>query len=190
MVEAGLLAKRDDVYYMTDAAMQWAAAHDRISIITIRNRIGSYLHESGERHRHDLEHNRRMMEIVRIFRRIGIRVYGGWKGVQHIKGKTQIQPDGLVYIEGKDGPTPVLIEFERTATTPEEIRKKLRTYRKAAEEGIYFRVIWITETRRAADRLLQRASALDVLVTTIEDLRKGPLRGPDSIWRESVSSDI
>ena len=190
LVEAGLLEKRNEVYYMTDAAMQWAAARDRISVLTIRNRNRSYLNKSGERHQHDLEHNRGTMEIFRIFRRNGIRVYGGWRGVQQIKGKTQIQPDGLAYIEGKDGPFLVLIEFERSATTPEEIRKKLRTYRKAAEEGIYFRVIWITETRRAASRFLQRAGTLDVLVTTMEELRRGPLRGPDSIWRGSFSSDL
>ena len=130
------------------------------------------------------------MGIFRIFRENGIRVYGGWKGVQHINGRTQIQPDGLAYIEGKDGPILVFLEFERSATTPEEIRKKLRTYLKAAEEGIYFRVIWITETRRAASRFLQRAGALDVLVTTIGDLRKGPLQGPGSIWRGSVSRDL
>ena len=175
---------------MTDPAMRWAAARDRISVTTMRNRTGSYLDESGARHRHDLEHNRGMMEIVRILRRDGIYLYGGWKGVHHITGKTQIQPDGLAYIEGKDGPTLVLIEFERTATTPDDIRKKLRTYRKAVEEGVYFRVIWITETRQAVNRFLQRAGALDILVITIEELRRGPLRGPDSIWRGSVSNDL
>ena len=175
---------------MTDAAMRWAAARDRISIITIRNRIGSYLDESGERHQHDLEHNRRMIEITRILGRYGIRVHGGWGGVKNIKGTTQIQPHGLAYIEGTGEPTLVLIEFERTATTPDKIREKLRTYRKAAEEGIDFRVIWITETPRAADRFLQRAGALDVLVTTIDDLRRGPLRGPDAIWRGTVYNDL
>ena len=72
LVAAGLLAKLDGVYYMTDPAMRWAAARDRISVTTIRNRTGSYLDESGARHRHDLEHNRGMMEIVRILRRDGI----------------------------------------------------------------------------------------------------------------------
>ena len=67
---------------------------------------------------------------------------------------TQIQTDGQLYANGPWGKTLYFLEHERTATTPEQVRVKLRTYKKALGLGIRFRAIWITETRGAATQFL------------------------------------
>ena len=190
LVEAGLLVCLEGWYYMSDAAMIWAAAKDRVSLSTIRNGLSTYLDESMQRHHHDLEHNRGMLEIVRILKNAGIRVYAGFRGARHFQGLTQIQPDGLLYAEGPWGWRLHLVGFERTASSPEGIREKLRTYRRAAGLGIRFRVIWITETRQAAERFLRRASGLDVMVATLDELRNGPIAGPKMIWRSSAGENV
>ena len=188
LVAEGLLARLDDVYYLTDTAMKYVAARDRISVTTVRNRLLSYLNAGGHRHRHDLEHNRHILEVVRIFKRAGITVHGGWRAVQHMES-TQVQADGVVYADGPYGRGLYFIEFERTATTPKEVTKKLQTYRRALDKGIRLRVAWITETRQAADRFLRRGRHLDVMVTTLDQLRGGTIAGPETVWRAPNSQN-
>lgn len=190
LVAAGLLERVEHWHYMTDKAMKWVAAKDRVSVTTLRHRSGSYLDESMERHHHNLEHNRGMIEIVRLLKKQGIRVYGGFRGVRNFPGLTQIQPDGLLYAEGPWGRCLYLLEYERRATHPEQITTKLRTFRRAASLGVRFRVIWITETRRAAERFLRRAKGLDAMVATIDELRNGPIAGQETIWRSDAGENV
>ena len=144
-----------------------------------------------QRHFHDLAHNRGMWRIVRSLHRHGIKVYGGWRGVQSFPGLTQIQPDGLLYADGPWGKTLYFLEYERTATTPEQVSNKLRPYRRASDQGVRFPVIWITETRRAATRIVQRAQGrLDVMAATLEELKTGPIAGGNAIWRSSASGNV
>ena len=190
LVAAGFLVRVEEWYYMSEVAMKWEAAKDRISVATLSRRLSSYLNESMARHHHDLQHNRGMLEIVRILKNRGIPVYAGFRGVRNFPGLTQIKPDGLLYAEGPWGRCLHLVEYERTASSTEEINKKLRTYRRAAGLGIRFRVIWITETRRAAQRFLRRARVLDVMAATIGELRSGPIAGPQTIWRSSAGDNV
>ena len=186
--DAGLLQRVEDVYYISDEYMLLIAARDRVSVGTVRNRLLTYLDEKMVRHLHDLEHNRGLLRIARVFHRHGIRVYGGWRRVVDVLGAnrkriTQIQPDAVIYADGPFGRGVYLIEFERNATTPGEIREKVKTYRLALRHGIDLRVIWITETKRAARRFLQRRGTPPTLATTLDELEAGPLIGPKTIWR-------
>ena len=185
-----LLLKLEDEYYLTDSAMIYAADRDRVAVTIIRDRLLTLLHKNGQRRLHDLGHNRGMWRIVKILNRHGIKVYGGWRGVRHFQGLTQIQPDGLLYADGPWGKTLYFLEYERSATTPEEIATKLRTYRKALRLGIRFRVIWITDTRQAATRFLERAWNLDVMVATLDELDAGPIAGPATIWRSTADGNV
>ena len=191
LVKDGLLARVQDVYYLGGSALIHVAARDRISVTSVRQRLFSYLDEDMQRHLHDLAHNRGMWRIVRSLHRHGIKVYGGWRGVRNFPGLTQIQPDGLLYADGPWGETLYFLEYERTATTPEQVSNKLRPYRRASDQGVRFPVIWITETRRAATRIVQRAQGrLDVMAATLEELKTGPIAGENAIWRSSASGSV
>ena len=185
----GMLKKYGDEYYLTDLAMNYVANRDRISVTVVRDRLLSYIGEDSYRRLHELDHNRGMWRIVRSLRRGGFNVYGGWRGVRHFQGVTQIQPDGLLYADGPWGRDLYFLEHERSATDPERIRTKLRTYRNALEEGSRFRAIWITETQQAATRFLERARNLDVMVATLEALETGPIDGPRTIWRSTAGGN-
>ena len=190
LVEDNILVKLEDEYYLTDPAMNYVAVRDRISVSSVRDRLLSYVGENNHRRHHELEHNRGMWRIVRAMHRCGIEVYGGWRGVRHFQGVTQIQTDGLLYANGPWGKTRYFLEHERTATTPEKVTEKLRTYKKALGLGIRLRAIWITETRGAATQFLQRARNLDVMVATLDELEAGPIAGPATIWRSTASGNV
>ena len=181
--EAGLLTQVEEVYYPSPFSMKLLAAVNRISPKTIENRLRTYLDESMQRHHHDLTHNRGVLEIVRILHRHGIKVHGAFRDVHHLQEVTQIQPDGVLYADGRWGPGLYFVEYERSATTPEAVTTKLRTYRRLNRSGIQINVIWITDTRVAADRFLLRAGNINVMATTLEELRGGPISGPGAVWR-------
>ena len=90
LVKDGLLARVQDVYYLGGSAFIHVAARDRIPVTSVRQRLLSYLDEDMRRHLHGLAHNRGMRRIVRSLRRHGIKVYGGWRGVQSFP---RIDPD-------------------------------------------------------------------------------------------------
>ena len=186
----GMLKKYGDEYYLTDLAMNYVAARDRISVTSVRDRLLTYVGEDDYRRNHELDHNRGMWRIVRALHRHGIKVWGGWRGVRNFPGVTQIQPDGLLYADGPWGRGLYLVEFERSATGPDRVTEKLRTFRRALRLGIRFWVIWITETHRAATRFLERTRNLDVMVATLEELEAGPIAGPGAIWRSTAEGDV
>ena len=181
----GLLKKIEEVYYLTPLSMTLLARRNRISPRTIENRLLSYLDDSMERHHHDLTHNRGMLEIVRIFHRHGIEVAGGFRDVYHVQYVTQVQPDGLLYVNGPWGPGLYFLEYERSAEGPEAITEKLRTYRRLRGLGVQLRVIWITDRQRAAELFRRRAGNIDVMVATLDELRQGQIAGPNAIWRRN-----
>ena len=123
------------------------------------------------------------MHVKRILHKNGITLYAGWRWVIHLNNETQLQADGIIYADGPFGPGIYFVEMERTATDRHTITLKWRTYRALVEAGFEVRVIWITETRQAATRFLQRGADMQVMVTTLDQLRTGPIAGPSSIWR-------
>ena len=190
LVNEGLLAPVDDVYYLTDPAMKYVADRDRVSIATVRRRISSYLNPEGARHGHQLQHNRGVLQVVRILKAHGIPVYGGWRGVVNLEGRTQVQPDGVLYADGALGRGKYFVEFERSATTPEEVLDKWSPYRKAADGGNHLRCIWVCETRQAARRFLGMSRGLPAMVATLDQLRAGPLSGPGAIWQSTHGQEL
>ena len=173
MVNGQLLARVEDRYYMADAAMKYVSDRDRISLATVRARALSYLDAAMVRHRHDLEHNTGMLEIVRVLQAHGITVYGGWRAVVHIPRATQVQPDGVIYADGPFGRGEYRLEYERSATTPQDVLEKLGPYRRAAAAGVPLWVIWVCETRRGATRFLGLSRGLQAMVTTLGELKAG-----------------
>ena len=183
VVNAGLVRDGDSVYYITPTLMEIVALRDRISVKTIEDREAAYLDPESQRHTHQLMHNRCLLLVKRILHKNRITLYAGWRWVIHLNGETQLQPDGIIYAHGPFGPSLYYVEMERTATDQYTINLKWRTYRALVEAGFEVRVIWVTETRQAATRFLQRGADMQVMVTTLDQLRAGPIAGPRTIWR-------
>ncbi len=191
LVAGGLLAQVENVnYYLADPGMIYAARRDGVSVSTIRGRLRNFLTEDMTWHRHYLDHNRGMVRIVRAFSRQGIRVYGGWRGVVHIQGVTQVQPDGVLYADGDLGRGAYSVEHERSATTPQDVLDKWLPYQKAAGAGAPLRVLWVCETKRAAGRFLRLSRGMQAMVTTLDELEAGTLAGPKTVWRSAGGEDL
>ena len=190
LVSGGMLAKVEEVYYLADPAMVYAAGRDRTSVSTVRRRGSSFLNPDMQRHRHYLDHNAGVIRIVRALKRHGIPVYGGWRGVTHIQRVTQVQPDGVMYADGPYGRGVYRVEYEREATTPEDVLDKLVPYRRAAGAGVPLRAVWVCETERGAGRFLGLSRGLQAMVTTLHELEAGPLAGPKTVWRSADGRDL
>ena len=190
LVNEGLLAKIEDVYYLADAGMRYATGRERTSVLAARRRGQSFLDPDMQWHRHHLDHHRGLIRAVRALKAHGIRVYGGWRGVVHIHGVTQVQPDGVMYADGSLGRSAYHLEFERSAVGPEQILDKLGPYRRAAEAGVPLRVVWVCETRRAMARFRRLSRGLQAMVTTLADLEAGMMAGPATAWRSADGENI
>ena len=86
LVAEGLLVQVEDVYYLADGGMKYAAGRDRTSISAGRGRGESYLNPDMVRHHHQLEHNRGVLRVVRRLKQHGIPAYGGWRGSSMFMG--------------------------------------------------------------------------------------------------------
>ncbi len=190
LVSGGMLAKVEEVYYLADPAMIYAAGRDRTSVSTGRRRGSSFLNPDMQRHHHYLDHNAGMIKIVRALKRHGIPVYGGWRGVVDIQRVTQVQPDGVMYADGPYGRGVYRVEYEREATTPQDVLDKLAPYRRAAGAGVPLRAVWVCETERGAGRFLGLSRGLQAMVTTLHELEAGPLAGPKTVWRSADGQDL
>ena len=190
LVNQGLLAQVEEIYYyLADPGMRYVTDRDRVAVSAARSRVAAYLNPDLVRHHQQLAHNRGVIEVVRLLKASGIRVYGGWRGVVNIPGHTQVQPDGVMYADGPLGRGVYRLEFERTATTPEEVLQKRRPYRRAGRAGVHLRCVWVCETRQAAQRFLRASRGLPAMVATLADLRAGPLLGPDAVWRSTLGQE-
>ena len=190
LVSGGMLAKVEEVYYLADPAMIYVAGRDRTSVSTGRRRGSSFLNPDMQRHHHYLDHNAGMIKIVRALKPHGIPVHGGWRGVTHIQEVTQVQPDGVMYADGPYGRGVYHVEYEREATTPEDVLDKLAPYRSAAGAGVPLRAVWVCETEGGAGRFLGLSRGLQAMVTTLHELEAGPLAGPKTVWRSADGQDL
>ena len=112
-----------------------------------------------------------------------MRAFAGWRGEVNIPDLTQLRPDLLLLVrEGPYGPGPYAIELERHATFPGTIADKLRPYRRAAEAGRAMPVLFVCETRIAAERFAAAAGSLPLLSATEASVLRGPLTGDRTVW--------
>ena len=67
----------------------------------------------------------------------------------------------------------VAVEFERSATTPGDIKEKAEKYKRLGEIGKRIPVLFVTETEEAA-RILAELGYNYLLATTLDAVREGP----------------
>ena len=181
LLDAGLAVRHDRRYYLAERGFVRAANLSRIQPGAIRSRHGAYLQARFRRLQrlHDDGVNR----LVLRFAREGVRAFAGWRGEVNIPDLTQLRPDLLLLVsEGPFGPGTYAIELERHATFPGTIAEKLRPYRRAAEAGRAMPVLFVCETRIAAERFAAAAGSLPLLSTSEASALRGPLTGDRTVW--------
>lgn len=179
----GLAARFEGRYYLAEAGMGRAANLSRVRPSVIRSRHGVYL-EAGWRRR-ERRHDDGVNRLVLGFHREGVGAFAGWRGEVNILGLTQVRPDLLLLVaEGPFGPGSYALEFERRASTPGGIARKLRPYRRAAAAGRGLPVLFVCETEAAAARFIASRGNLPLLATTLATALAGPLTGEHTVWSE------
>lgn len=178
------------MYYLGHGGDTYVANLDGIHVNTVRGRIGTDIkqdHRQKSPHwQHTLGRNETMIEM----KEAGLAVYGGWRKLHNIPGVTQIPPDAVLTAQINGRTSLVFVEYERSARNPSHVEEKLRPYVKAARDGQPIQVAFVCETDMAADNFRAEARSVYVhegvlvpaMVTTLKEVKKGPLTGPDAIW--------
>ena len=186
-VEHGLVARFDDRLYLAELGMRRAANLSRILTSVIRSRHGAYL--EPDYRRHELRHNDGVNRLVLQFAREGAGAFGGWRAEINLPDVTQIKPDLVILVtDGPFGAGAYCVEYERSATTPTEVHRKLGPYRKSAWHGRPVPLLVVSEAERAARHFENTVSGLPILATDIATAVRGPLTGDATVWtRDSAT---
>ena len=182
MLEGGL--------YQSRLGMRTIARMDRISPRDVYERSEVYLDKAGTYRRDQENHNRAVIEVYLALRQEqGVSAFGGFRGLRDVPGNprpSRISPDVILCLDRpKRSTLRVYVEVEFTATSPDEIRNKLRGYALLQEELGQPVALAFIATDETVERLVQELGKdLPMLLTTnwdrfAEDVRSG---GP-TVWK-------
>ena len=175
LTDLGLLARWQDRggyrYRPSPSAMKLLAGLDRASEADARRRIqldrwekrdGFQVHEYG------------LLEVVQQFAAAGLEVAAGWRDWENLGEGGGIAPDALVFLEVSPfGPTWAYIEYERSATAPSAVARKLRGFDSPLRSNEW-PVLVVCRTDQA-ERNFQKAGrerGISMLTTTIPRFRR------------------
>ena len=180
-VEYELVARFDDRLYLAELGMRRAANLSRILTSVVRNRHGAYLEPDFRAH--ELRHNDGVNRLVVQFAREGAEAFGGWRAEINLPDITQVKPDLVILVDdGPFGAGAYCVEYERSATTPAEVHRKLGPYRKSAWHRRPLPLLVVSETERAARHFENTVSGLPILATDTATAARGPLTGDATVW--------
>ena len=190
MREAGLSVMLEGGLYQSRLGMRTIARMDRISPKDVCDRSEVYLAEAGDYRRAQEDHNRAVIEVYLALRQEkGVSAFGGFRGLRDVPGNprpSRISPDVILCLDRpKRSTLRVYVEVEFTATSPDEIRNKLRGYALLQEELGQPVALAFIATDETVERLVQELGKdLPMLLTTnwdrfAEDVRSG---GP-TVWK-------
>ena len=139
----------------------------------VRERHGIFIKEGGAYRRQQRIHTVKATESILQLRRHGFVAFpANGMIIEHWRDgrRVRVTPDAFVIL-----PPGVLvaIEFERTATTPEALRRKAKKYRGLERIGHPIPVLFITETEDAA-KLVADLRYQYVLAARLDAVRQGP----------------
>lgn len=179
---AGLVDASEGHCYLAERGLRRAANLNRILAGSLIRRHGAYLHPSFRDMQ--LRHDEGLNRLVVQFATEGAAVFAGWRGEINLPNITQIKPDLLIQVtEGPLGAGPHCVEFERAATQPNEVTRKLGPYRRCAAAGRPIPVLVVCETERAAGHFLEHDALMPMLVTHVAAIDAGRLTGDETVWR-------
>ena len=183
--EAGLVNREaDGSLYPTELILKMAEDRDRLGRRKTRGRAGAERSPGGGRRIHMSRHESGVVELAIRFRREGFCVAAGWRMVVDHRNRTQVSPDlwALVPMRGGRGMWHA-VEYERSATSPGAIERKLRPYRCALHMGEGQPVLMVCETDTSAARFTALGSELPMSVAAYREVLEKPFGGQNSPWR-------
>ena len=185
LATAGLVVELEGRYYLADGGMLCAARRDRISVKTIRNRLGKYLDETSRYRRRNVRHNSGVNKLAIACAREKVDVAAGWRGVLNVAKATQLAPDMLVLVDSDlfDWEWHY-VEYERSATTVKHIQRKLRPYRLLSENKVHWPLMVVVDKADAEAVFVRACPELPMLTSTLGRVVQGPVSGePAAVWR-------
>lgn len=175
--------------YLGRQGVLHVAARDRVSPGIVRTRVDNAIKQDhkkvGSQKRHTIAVNETMVRHYKA----GIVLYAGWRATMDLRS-TQLAPDLVIVLETSWGPRIYCIEVERTAKHPEQVSDKIHPYRAAfvngeltGMAGKVAGVIFIVELPSTEALFQHMSQGLPVVTTTLGDIRRGPLRGRETVFR-------
>ena len=189
MVKAEVLAirGRGKGYYLDTSGRRLLADSQRVTRARTNRRWGVYAEKGGDYLRLQTHHNQGQNDCILFLRRHGFAAFPTmgvvidyWRNGKLIR----VTPDAFVLL-----PPGVLVavEFERSATSDDDVKKKADKYVALVEIGCQIPVLFITETVEAAKKLARLRYPF-LLATTLEAVREGP-HGRAVIQEEVVKGE-
>ena len=168
-------------WYLTKKGRTLMARLNRVSPKSIHKRFERYDGESFREHEH--HHDDGVNSLVLSFEDMGVVVEPGWRGVVNFFHSTQVKPDAWVFVEdGPLGPGWHAIEYELSATSPRELRKKLRPYLVATRRSSPVPLLMVCAHDRAEANVWKVAASIPIMTCTVGSAKAGPLAGAGSVW--------
>ena len=183
LVAAGLVVRLEGRFYLTEMGWRRAVKVDRASSGRGKHRLASFITEEDHTRKRYRRHDSGVIDLAVQFRRHGMPVANGWRAVVNIPDVTQVAPDLVVCVgDGPFGYYWHYLEFERSATDPAAVERKLRPYFRMADMGASIPLLVVCEQRTAEEVFWAKGRGLQMLTTTLADARSGPLVGPTTVW--------
>ena len=173
LVDAKVLAEFDRHYYLGDAGIKAAARRDRVSPKTVRRRFGRFIGESDHSRKQYRIHDRRLLQMVNVWASWKLSVAAGWRHEVIVPGVVTLAPDAMLYILGdRNAGDWHYLEYERSATTPGGIARKLEGYRTFAEAGFPLPLVVVCDREGVERRFWDVGEGLDLLTSTYDRVLK------------------
>ena len=184
LVDAGLVVRFGRNYFLAPDGSARAARIDRRSIDDVKESLENFVkEEAGTRNRYGT-HDGRVMEIAIRLMRHGFPCANGWRTNIHVDGMKTVAPDLAVLVgDGPFGHNWYYLEYERSATTPQAVENKLRTYRDFANRGVHLPFIVVCDTEKAEKLFRDKGRDLNLSTTLYSDVMSGPLTGEATVFR-------
>ena len=183
LVAAGLVVMLEGRFYLTELGWRRSVKVDRASSGRGKHRLASFITEEDHTRKRYRRHDSAVIDLAIQFRRHGMPVANGWRAVLNVPNVTQVAPDLVVCVgDGPFGNAWHYLEFERSATEPAAVERKLRPYIRMMDMGISLPLLVVCEQRTAEEVFWAKGRGLPMLTTTLAEARSGPLVGPETVW--------
>ena len=137
LVAAGLVVIIDGRFYLTERGWRRSAKIDRVYGGRAKNRLESFITDEDHTRKRYRRHDAAVIDLADQFRRHGMPAANGWRAVLNVSDVTQVAPDLVVCVgDGPFGNQWHYLEFERSATEPAAVERKLRPYFRMADTGV------------------------------------------------------